>query len=92
MKNRSIVRVHITIDIHIFLHETSFLISQKRERTSLCFQIMTNADEFCQFARLGQTSKIQKCLQTHSESFQKSNRIRIYRSLRCQCQCIEFVR
>lgn len=28
---------------------------------------MTNADEFCQFARLGQTSKIQKCLQTHSE-------------------------
>jgi hypothetical protein len=33
----------------------------------LNFQIMANADEFCQFARLGQTSKIQKCLQTHCE-------------------------
>ncbi|CAF0876526.1 unnamed protein product [Adineta ricciae] len=27
---------------------------------------MTNADDFCQFARLGQTVKIQKCLQSHS--------------------------
>ncbi|UJR36980.1 hypothetical protein I4U23_029688 [Adineta vaga] len=26
---------------------------------------MANADELCQYARLGQTSKIQKCLQTH---------------------------
>ena len=33
----------------------------------LYFQIMVNADEFCQFARLGQTTKIQKCLQTHCE-------------------------
>lgn len=38
---------------------------------------MTNADEFCQFARLGQTSKIQKCLQTHSESFEQDNENRI---------------
>ncbi|CAF1212684.1 unnamed protein product [Rotaria sordida] len=27
---------------------------------------MANADDFCQFARLGQTVKIQKCLQSHS--------------------------
>ncbi len=38
-----------------------------KQRKRLWFQIMANADELCQFARLGQTSKIQKCLQKHSE-------------------------
>lgn len=33
----------------------------------LCFQIMVTIDELCQLARLGQTAKIQKYLQIHSE-------------------------
>jgi hypothetical protein len=33
----------------------------------LFFQIMANTDELCQLARLGQTAKIQKYLQIHSE-------------------------
>ena len=30
-------------------------------------EMMTNADDFCQYARFGQTVKIQKCLQSHSK-------------------------
>ena len=33
----------------------------------LYFQMMGSADELCPLARLGQTAKIQKYLQTHSE-------------------------
>lgn len=31
--------------------------------------MMANADDFCQFAKLGQTVKIQKCLQSRSKLF-----------------------
>lgn len=36
-------------------------------------EMMTNADDFCQYARLGQTVKIQKCLQSHSKTWKTSH-------------------
>ncbi len=59
------------IDICLNTKECCNVLNEKQKKRTfwkgLCFQIMANADEFCQFARLGQISKIQKCLQIHSK-------------------------
>lgn len=60
-------------DFELSFFVLSFVRLSIIQTVSQSVQIMANADEFCQFARFGQTVKIQKCLQSHRKKIIHSN-------------------